>query len=69
MGMYTTPGMPLKASMLRDIERGGPTEGDHVLGDMMARTESHGIETPILALARCHVAAYDAVLAHQAARS
>ena len=68
MNMYTTVGSPLKASMLRDIEGGGPTEGEHVLGDMIGRAQSLGIETPILALARCHVAAYEASRVREEAR-
>jgi 2-dehydropantoate 2-reductase len=57
--MLSTEGSPLKASMLRDIERGAPTEGDHVLGDMIARAHALGVETPLLALARTHVAVYE----------
>jgi 2-dehydropantoate 2-reductase len=53
-------GSPLTASMLRDIERGGSTEGEHVLGDLVAQAESLGVPTPLLRLARCHVAAYEA---------
>ncbi len=56
----TMPGSTLTASMLRDIERGAPTEGEHVLGDMVARAERHGIATPLVRLARCHVEAYAA---------
>jgi 2-dehydropantoate 2-reductase len=59
MKMYNTVGSPLKASMLRDIERGSPTEGEHVLGDLASRARTFGIATPILDLARCHVAAYE----------
>jgi 2-dehydropantoate 2-reductase len=59
MTLYTTVGSPVKASMLRDIERGGPTEGEHVLGEMMGRAQALGIDTPILNLARSHVAAYE----------
>jgi 2-dehydropantoate 2-reductase len=59
IGLFTKAGSPVKASMLRDIERGSTTEGDHVLGDMAARARALGIETPILDLARCHVAAYE----------
>src|SRR5262245_2222221 len=51
---------PLKASMLRDIERGGPTEGDHILGDLLARAKGLGVPTPILELAYSHVSAYEA---------
>ena len=34
---FTAAGSPLKASMLRDIERGMPTEGEHILGDLLRR--------------------------------
>jgi 2-dehydropantoate 2-reductase len=51
----------LKASMLRDIERGGPTEGEHMLGQLVAQARKHGLRTPSLDLARCHVAAYEVV--------
>jgi 2-dehydropantoate 2-reductase len=57
--LITTEGSPLKWSMLRDIERGSATEGEHILGDMVARARALGIETPILNLARTHVAAYE----------
>ncbi len=57
--LFTTKNSPLKASMLRDIERGSVTEGEHILGDMVSRARSLGIETPLLNLARTHVAAYE----------
>lgn len=57
--LITTAGSPLKASMLRDIERGSTTEGEHILGDMVARARALNIKTPILNLARTHVAAYE----------
>jgi 2-dehydropantoate 2-reductase len=64
---FTTLGSPIKASMLRDIERGGPTEGEHVLGDLAMRARGLGIATPLLDLARTHVAAYEACRAREAA--
>jgi 2-dehydropantoate 2-reductase len=57
--LITTVGSPLKWSMLRDIERGSTTEGEHILGDMVARAHALGVKTPILNLARTHVAAYE----------
>ncbi len=60
MGVLTKEGSTLTASMLRDIERGGPTEGEHTLGDLADRAEQMGVPTPVLRLARCHVAAYEA---------
>jgi 2-dehydropantoate 2-reductase len=52
-------GSSLKASMLRDIERRGPTEGAHILGDMLARARCAGVETPVLEIATTHVRAYE----------
>jgi 2-dehydropantoate 2-reductase len=57
--LLATVGSPLKWSMLRDIERGSTTEGDHILGDLVARARALGVATPILNLARTHVAAYE----------
>jgi 2-dehydropantoate 2-reductase len=57
--LFTTANSPLKASMLRDIERGSATEAEHILGDMANRARALGIDTPLLNLARAHVAAYE----------
>jgi len=65
--LITTEGSPLKWSMLRDIERGSTTEGEHILGDMVARARRLGVATPILDLARTHVAAYEIARAKAAA--
>ena len=58
-GVLTKEGSTLTASMQRDIERGAPTEGEHVLGDMVERAARLGVLTPVLRLARCHVGAYE----------
>ncbi|OIR00379.1 2-dehydropantoate 2-reductase [mine drainage metagenome] len=58
--MLLRQGSPGKASMLRDIERGGPTEGEHILGDMLARARRFGLETPLLRVANAHLQAYEA---------
>ncbi|WP_259214943.1 2-dehydropantoate 2-reductase [Bradyrhizobium centrosematis] len=57
--LFTTLDSPLKASMLRDIERGSVTESEHILGDMANRARLLGIDTPLLDLARAHVASYE----------
>jgi 2-dehydropantoate 2-reductase len=57
--MFTTKGSSIKASMLRDIERGSATEGEHVIGDLASRAHALGIQTPILDLSRIHLAAYE----------
>jgi len=47
--------------MLRDIERNGKTEADHIIGDMLRRARKHKPQTPLLRLAYCHLQAYDAI--------
>ena len=45
--------------MLRDIERGMPTEGEHILGDLLrlgAKSDDHSV----LRIAYSHVKAYEA---------
>lgn len=55
----TRRGSTLKSSMLRDIERGGRTEGEHILGDMFARAKRAGCPAPVLEAALTHVRAYE----------
>lgn len=57
--LFSAKGSPLKASMLRDVERGSVTEAEHILGDMASRARSLQIKTPLLDLARAHLAAYE----------
>ncbi|MGH6880706.1 2-dehydropantoate 2-reductase [Hypericibacter sp.] len=56
----TDPASTVQASMLRDLERGGPTEGAHILGDMVARGGNLSVPTPLIEAAACHVAVYEA---------
>ncbi len=59
--MVTTAGSPLTASMLRDVERGGAVEVDHVLGDLLRRGEAGA--SPLLRVAYLQLKAYQARLA------
>ena len=59
-GMLTQKGSAFTASMLRDVESGGRTEGEHILGSLLAHAQRHGIATPMLEVAATHLAAYDA---------
>jgi 2-dehydropantoate 2-reductase len=56
----TDPNSTVQASMLRDLERGGPTEAAHILGDMVARGRRLGVATPLIEAAACHVEVYEA---------
>ena len=58
--LLTERGSNFAASMLRDIERGGPTEGAHVVGDMLARARAAGLAAPVLRVAWCHLQAHAA---------
>lgn len=60
MRFLTDPASALTASMLRDMEAGGPTEAGHILGDMLRRAQRSGVAAPLLRVARCHMQAYDA---------
>lgn len=44
----TTPGSGFASSMYRDMRKGAPVEAEHILGDLVARGEAHGVATPLL---------------------
>lgn len=46
------------ASMLRDMQRGARIEGDHIIGDMLARGAKAGISSPLLRIAYVNLEAY-----------
>jgi 2-dehydropantoate 2-reductase len=47
-------------SLLRDIERGAPTEGDHIVGFMLREARRLGLDDTLLAIAHTHIMAYEA---------
>ncbi|PZQ47603.1 MAG: oxidoreductase [Rhodovulum sulfidophilum] len=54
----TDPGSDMTASMFRDLAAGGPTEAEHVVGDLAA-LRPEGLATPILDAALCHLRVYE----------
>ncbi|MBL0163099.1 MAG: ketopantoate reductase family protein [Xanthomonadales bacterium] len=60
--ILTSEHSPLKASMLRDVERGKRTEVEHVLGDMLARSHTLGVDAPLLSAACAHLRIHEAAL-------
>ncbi|MEW6691119.1 MAG: ketopantoate reductase C-terminal domain-containing protein, partial [Pseudomonadota bacterium] len=56
----TQKGSGFTASMLRDVEAGGRTEGEHILGALLAIARSHGLAAPVLEIATTHLEAYAA---------
>jgi 2-dehydropantoate 2-reductase len=47
------------ASMLRDIERKGPVEADHIVGFMLEKARSYGLDDSVHRLAHLHLKAYE----------
>ncbi|MBS0445590.1 MAG: 2-dehydropantoate 2-reductase [Proteobacteria bacterium] len=66
-GALAVAGSPIMASMLRDIERGAPTEGTHILGDLLARRTGAPGGVSLLRAADAHVRTYEARRAREAA--
>jgi 2-dehydropantoate 2-reductase len=65
----TTPGSPATASVFRDIERGGPIEADHIIGDMLQRHEAlGGGDSTLLRTVYVHLKTYEARRARERAR-
>jgi 2-dehydropantoate 2-reductase len=48
------------ASMLRDMEAGGPIEAEQIIGDMYHRARDAGLDAHLLRVAYCHLQAYEA---------
>ena len=48
------------ASMFRDIQNGGMTEGAHIVGDLLQRARGFGLATPLLRIANAHLQTYEA---------
>jgi 2-dehydropantoate 2-reductase len=58
--ILTRKGSTFSASMLHDIENGGPAEGEHILGSLLGYARKHSLAVPMLEVAATHVRAYEA---------
>jgi 2-dehydropantoate 2-reductase len=56
----TTSGSAFSASMLKDIERGGPIEADHIVGDLLRRNRGPEDGRSLIRIAYAHMRAYEA---------
>ena len=54
----TQKGSPLTSSMYRDLQNGSPVEADQIIGDLLVRGRSVGIDTPLLATAFANLSVY-----------
>lgn len=57
--LLSDPGSTMSASMLRDLEGGGPTEAEHIIGDLCDRGHGFGIAMPFFDVARAHLQAHE----------
>jgi 2-dehydropantoate 2-reductase len=57
--MLTDGASPLTSSMHRDLERGGATEVEHLIGDLLRLGNARAIPTPLLRAAYVHLNAYE----------
>jgi len=58
-GMFAQPDSTYGPSLLIDMEDGRPIEGEHTIGDLVARAGKLGVSTPILTAALCNLQAYE----------
>jgi 2-dehydropantoate 2-reductase len=63
--MLTTRGSIFSASMQRDLESGGKTEGAHIVGDMLERARAAGNDATMLGIAWAHLQTREARLARE----
>ncbi|HUN29342.1 MAG TPA: 2-dehydropantoate 2-reductase [Alphaproteobacteria bacterium] len=54
----TEAGLPLTASMYRDMQAGSRVEADHILGDLLARARAFDLPAPLLEAAYVHLNVY-----------
>jgi len=57
--LFTTTGSTLTASMLRDLESGGPVEADHIVGYMLRKARELSVDDTLLTIAYTHLKAYE----------
>lgn len=57
--MFADPQSSYTTSMLRDIEAGNRTEGDHIVGFALEKARAAGLDASLLEIAYTHLRAYD----------
>jgi 2-dehydropantoate 2-reductase len=57
--LFADPAATYAASMLRDIERRGPVEADHIVGFMLTLARRYGIDDTLHTIAFTHLKAYE----------
>ncbi|EHK68402.1 2-dehydropantoate 2-reductase [Achromobacter arsenitoxydans] len=58
--LLTDRSQPMTASMFRDLRQGLPVEADHIVGDMVRRARTLGVDATYLRVAYSHLQVYQA---------
>ena len=58
-GMLDDAKSVLTASMLRDLERGGAVEADHIIGYLLGKAQQHGIDDTLHRVCYANLKAYE----------
>jgi 2-dehydropantoate 2-reductase len=59
LAKFTQAGSLFTASMLRDLESGGPIEAQQIVGDLLAHGRRRAVATPLLEVAHAHLRCYE----------
>jgi 2-dehydropantoate 2-reductase len=57
--IFAQAGSIYSPSILRDVEQGRPTEGDHTIGELVRRATGRGIPVPLLQAALCNLQVHE----------
>ncbi|WP_454813579.1 2-dehydropantoate 2-reductase [Labrys neptuniae] len=60
LSMLTQKDSAMASSMYRDLQKRAPIEADQIIGDLLARAQEAGMETPLLSAAYTNLAIYQA---------
>ena len=59
-GLFSNPASQYGPSIPVDMERGGKTEAEHTIGDLVECAARNGVDGPVLTAARCNLQVYEA---------
>ncbi|NGQ95192.1 2-dehydropantoate 2-reductase [Brevibacillus sp. SYP-B805] len=59
MQLFAKQGYGMKSSMLRDMEKGLPVEGEHLQGYLLKLADAHGVDTPLLRIVYTNLKVYE----------
>jgi 2-dehydropantoate 2-reductase len=57
--LLSDPDLPLKASMLIDMEKNKKTEADHIIGQMIQHGKELKLDIPLMKMAYCNLKVYE----------